>query len=173
MELIRHPDNAGSVDRVTARFAPSGHGPTVLEYRVFARGELAMPAAEPPARRDGLWQTTCFELFVHPEPGQAYLEFNFSPSRCWAAYEFASYRKSAREPAFAPPRIKGWGDVTGYWLRAELDLVGPWASSCRIGLSAVIEEADGTKSYWALAHPPGKPDFHHPDCFALQLPPLV
>ena len=25
-------------------------------------------------------------------------------------------------------------------------------------------------SYWALAHPPGKPDFHHPDCFALELP---
>jgi len=22
-----------------------------------------------------------------------------------------------------------------------------------------------------LAHPPGKPDFHHPDCFALELPP--
>ena len=33
----------------------------------------------------------------------------------------------------------------------------------------VIEELDGTKSYWALAHPPGKPDFHHPDCFALTL----
>jgi hypothetical protein len=35
-----------------------------------------------------------------------------------------------------------------------------------LGLSAVLEEQDGTKSYWALAHPPGgKPDFHHPDCF--------
>jgi len=40
----------------------------------------------------------------------------------------------------------------------------------KLGLSAVIEEIDGTKSYWALAHPPGKPDFHHPDCFALTLP---
>jgi hypothetical protein len=40
------------------------------------------------------------------------------------------------------------------------------------GLSAVIEEADGTKSYWALAHPSGEPDFHHPDCFALELPAL-
>jgi hypothetical protein len=38
------------------------------------------------------------------------------------------------------------------------------------GLSAIIEEADGTRSYWALAHPPGEPDFHHPDCFALELP---
>jgi hypothetical protein len=39
------------------------------------------------------------------------------------------------------------------------------------GLCAVIEEADGTISYWALAHPPGAPDFHHPDCFVLELPP--
>jgi hypothetical protein len=39
-----------------------------------------------------------------------------------------------------------------------------------IALSAVIEEKDGTKSYWALKHPPGKPDFHHRDCFALTLP---
>ena len=30
-----------------------------------------------------------------------------------------------------------------------------------IGLSAILEEEDGTKSYWALAHPPDKPDFHH------------
>ena len=59
-------------------------------------------------------------------------------------------------------------------LRAELALDclpdlprdAPW----QLGLSAVIEEADGRLSYWALAHPPGKPDFHHSDCFALELP---
>lgn len=39
-----------------------------------------------------------------------------------------------------------------------------------LGLSAVIEEMGGTKSYWALAHPPGAPDFHHPTCFAATLP---
>jgi MOSC domain-containing protein YiiM len=40
----------------------------------------------------------------------------------------------------------------------------------RLGLSAVIEETSGRKSCWALAHPPGKPDFHHSDCFVLWLP---
>jgi hypothetical protein len=39
----------------------------------------------------------------------------------------------------------------------------------RLGLSAIIEEASGRRSYWALAHPPGKPDFHHPDSFALRV----
>jgi hypothetical protein len=33
----------------------------------------------------------------------------------------------------------------------------------------VIEAADGSLSYWALRHPPGKPDFHHRDAFALEL----
>jgi hypothetical protein len=46
------------------------------------------------------------------------------------------------------------------------DTVGPASPS------AIIEEEDGTKSYWALAHPrEGPPDFHHPSCFVLELPP--
>ena len=39
-----------------------------------------------------------------------------------------------------------------------------------IRLTAVIEEEDGTKSYWALAHPDGPPDFHDPSCFLARLP---
>ena len=38
----------------------------------------------------------------------------------------------------------------------------------REGMS-VVEEADGRHSYWSLRHPPGRPDFHHPDGFALAL----
>lgn len=29
---------------------------------------------------------------------------------------------------------------------------------------------DGGRAYWALHHPPGQPDFHHPPGFALRLP---
>jgi len=45
---------------------------------------------------------------------------------------------------------------------------GAWS----IGISTIIEESDGRKSYWALAHPQGKADFHHPDSFVLELPPV-
>jgi hypothetical protein len=38
-----------------------------------------------------------------------------------------------------------------------------------LALSAVVEEHDGTLSYWALKHPPGRPDFHHADGYALDL----
>ena len=39
----------------------------------------------------------------------------------------------------------------------------------RARLAAVIEATDGSLSYWALAHPSDKPDFHHPDSFVLEL----
>jgi hypothetical protein len=41
----------------------------------------------------------------------------------------------------------------------------PW----RLALTAVIEHATGALSYWSLHHPPGPPDFHHPDGFALKI----
>jgi hypothetical protein len=58
-------------------------------------------------------------------------------------------------------------------LRAALDLSRLRAAGrlWRLGISAIIEEKDGSKSYWALAHPQGKPDFHHADSFVLDLPP--
>ena len=44
-----------------------------------------------------------------------------------------------------------------------------FSGKLKLGLSAVIEGADGGLSYWALRHPPGKPDFHHPEAFVLEL----
>ena len=38
-----------------------------------------------------------------------------------------------------------------------------------LGLSAVVEEENGTLSYWALKHPRDKPDFHCPDGFVFEL----
>ena len=48
----------------------------------------------------------------------------------------------------------------------ELPAAGDW----RLGLTAVVEETGGRISYWALAHPAGRPDFHRADCFVLELP---
>lgn len=40
----------------------------------------------------------------------------------------------------------------------------------RLGLAAVVEEDNGNLSYWALRHCAGRPDFHHPAGFVLELP---
>ena len=61
------------------------------------------------------------------------------------------------------------GETGTYVSIVQLDLMNASGDPLHIGLSAVIEEEGGRKSYWALAHPPGPPDFHHPDCFTLEL----
>lgn len=150
-------------------------GGLVLRYVVSGRvDELALPVVTGPARTDELWRHTCFEAFIRPSPGDAYYEFNFAPSTQWAAYRFDSYRTGMRAAGeIGAPRIEIERVAEHFTLQATLQ----WdesselgrAATWRLGLSAVLEEADGGKSYWALAHPPGKPDFHCADCFALEL----
>lgn len=141
-----------------------GLGP--LTFAIEGGEDVLFPSPAPPVRTDGLWQATCFELFVKPEGQAGYLEFNFSPSGAWAAYAFDGYRTGMRNIEITGPVIQR---IDG-GISVSLDLPplpqGPW----HVGLSAIIEEHGGAKSYWALAHPPGKPDFHHADCFALELP---
>jgi hypothetical protein len=70
------------------------------------------------------------------------------------------------------PQITVQSNPARYILQASLELGGllfSGGSTLRVGLSAVIEEISGRRSYWALAHPPGKADFHHFDSFALEL----
>ncbi len=134
------------------------------------------PTYRPRRREDGLWKTTCFELFVMPVDAPSYVEFNFSPSGSFAAYAFDGYRSGMRAAA-----IEGaWDADAVAWDSKYQMTVAPVAldwgrKDWKLALSAVIAETDGTKSYWALRHPPGPPDFHHPDCFALTLeaPPPV
>jgi len=47
----------------------------------------------------------------------------------------------------------------------------PGGRTLKLALTAVVEDNSGTLSYWALQHAPGKPDFHHPDGFVLELTP--
>lgn len=152
---------------------PGGLG---LRYLVTGKiGGLILPPVTAPARADSLWRHTCFEAFLRAAPGGAYYEVNLAPSRRWAAYRFEGYRdgmRSAQE--IAAPLVEARSEGDSFELRAGLNFEGlpgpPGDGVWRLGLSAVIEEAGGRISYWALAHPPGKPDFHHSDCFALELP---
>ena len=127
---------------------------------------LVVPAFAGKGRADGLWQTTCFELFVRPGEGAGYVEFNLSPSERWNVYDFTSRRKGMRERAM--PRepectMRKGTDMAIF--DAAIPAAGlpplPW----RCGFTAVLEEEGGTKSYWALAHSGDAPDFHDPACF--------
>jgi hypothetical protein len=56
-------------------------------------------------------------------------------------------------------------------LHATVDLSGCVAANggLHLALAAVIEDQDQHKSYWALAHPSERPDFHHADAFTMDL----
>jgi len=165
--LIVHPDSAGgAVTGIEVAVARSG-GLLMLDYVVTgAIGQLALPAAAPPVRGDKLWEHSCFEAFIGEQKN--YLEINLTAGGAWAAYRFHGYRQGKRNAGMHPPRIETERSAGRFALRAEVR-INWWAGP--LGLCAVIEEKSGRRSYWALAHPPGDPDFHHPDCFALELPP--
>jgi hypothetical protein len=173
LKLAPHPDfpcaALAAIEVEVAR--PS---PQALALTYFARGHLAdlrLPPPAAPLAADELWRTTCFEAFLRSEGGEGYLELNFAPSGRWAAYRFSGYREGMASLAVRTPRIDLLRGEAAVALDVTLDLAdllptGP----CRLALSAVIEEKSGAKSYWALAHPEGRPDFHHDAGFVATLP---
>lgn len=170
LELKPHPQTpARGVYRIDVRWFEAGDGKLVLRWLVHGVDTLKVPPFAGKGRGDELWQTTCCELFLRDQEGAGYREFNFSPSERWAAYRFDAYREGMAELDIPPPEVSSDSGQFMFVLTAVLDgaVIGDASAA---GLSAVIEEKDGTKSYWALAHPDGKPDFHDPACFALPLP---
>jgi hypothetical protein len=169
--LRLHPDSlCAAATRIDVDIARPRPGSLLLSYVVSGEiGDLRMPPAVAAARADELWQHTCFEAFIRASAGVEYYEFNFSPSTQWAAYRFDDYRHGMRVATeIGAPQIEARATAELYTLQVTLES-DRFASPLRLGLAAVLEETNGRKSYWALAHPPGRADFHHSDCFALEL----
>jgi hypothetical protein len=128
-----------------------------------------VPQSEEPGRAEELWKTTCFEAFLRVHGADGYREWNFAPSGQWAAYDFSGYRADMMQgEALSPPYIRIEDNFTWWSLGASIAV--PAETRWQLGLSCVLEEANGTKSYWALAHPSEKPDFHAAGCFTAHLP---
>jgi hypothetical protein len=174
--LVDHPDTPCDAVRRLAVEA-SWPGRTTLAWRYALEGDLeglCIPPEGPSLRADKLWQHTCFEAFVAAQGAAGYIEFNFAPSMQWAAYSFSAYRHSMTPAELArPPRLAVRREHASFVLDAsvELDTLSLLRERTvlRLALSAVIEDAHGHLSYWALRHPPGKPDFHHAAGFDLVL----
>lgn len=171
--LIAHPDHPPA-HPIALTVAASRPAPDRLRLRyrlTGALGDLIVPSPKPATRCDGLWQTTCFEAFIQSS-GSGYTELNLAPSGDWAAYCFDDYRagmaspEEAQPPALTLDRAADWLELEAEWWLGWMpgaDL--PW----RIGISVVVEQRGGAKSYWALAHEGAKPDFHDPRSFTLSL----
>jgi hypothetical protein len=174
MHLLPHPSTGpGPVRALEAVASYAGAGTLRLHYRLDA--DLAMlriPSAAQSERRDELWRQTCFEAFVATSGSGDYAELNFSPCGAWAAYGFTSYRGDVTPLALARPPATRWRrERESLSLDVNVIIAGfqPAAGALRVALAAIIEDKSGIMSYWALRHPPGKPDFHHASGFALEL----
>jgi len=177
VSLLPHPDTpCPAVRELRVCVAGSPGTPLVLTYELVGNlGAVRIPTPMAPAAADDLWQHTCFELFAALAGEAGYREYNFSPSGQWAGYLFRDYREREVEACLPPPRLH----LGRQRDRLKLEVLLPPGAlprppaghsvALQIGISAVIEGVGGVRSYWALRHPAGRPDFHHRDAFALTL----
>ena len=197
LPLVLHPDSVcGPVRALYVEVQRLRHGRHIFRYVVEGDIQhIRLGHHVHNDRRDELWRHSCFEAFLQVDGQSDYLEFNLSTDG-WNCYHFDDYRQGMSEARLAEPRIEAgrnegpvapgtrahFTDLDTFdayqapflMLQAHVELKSrtelwmgqPW----RLGLSAVIEENSGRKSYWALKHPDGPPDFHRADCFTLELP---
>ena len=155
--LVRHPDTPpGAIHTVDAELQRIAGGAIATFRAIGDISRLVIPPPAAPERTGGLWQTTCFELFVAGD-GSSYREFNLSPSGAWAAYGFDDHRDGMHDAA-ATVEIETSINSRGLTLVAKIE--SELAEPAHVGLTAVIEEADGALRYWAISFAPGEPDFH-------------
>lgn len=175
LNLVPHPSTPSSEPlKVWANVEHSAALGTVASTNIWFGvgapiGRFVVPEPSEPQRADRLWEHTCFEAFLRIPGAKAYREWNFSPSGQWGAFDFSAYRDGRTDADVAEPYIRVEDNFTWWALGATIpvDADAIWA----MGVSAILEEQDGTRSYWALSHPSGaKPDFHDAACFAAHLP---
>jgi hypothetical protein len=170
--LVPHgtfPSSAIRSIEVDASRGPDGR--LILDYRAIGAIELVdWPHWKGVEPADRLWEHSCFEAFVRADGAAGYAELNFTTSGQWAAYAFTGYRQGVQpigDVMVGGGRTFRDGMID---IRRTVELPD-WAEAqtWQLGLSVVIETLEGEKSFWALAHPDGPPDFHHDICFAATL----
>jgi len=172
--LVPHPDfPSRAIQSISVYVDREAGGGLFLNYHVTGSIEEALwPGGGPPQTAgptDRLWEHSCFEAFVGRPDEPGYIELNATTSLQWAVYAFDDYRAgmTAIDAAFSA-MVRFRADS----LEVRVSILPPdcsYAGELFLGLSAIIEAKDGTKSYWALAHAPGPPDFHNRDCFTARL----
>lgn len=169
--LLAHPAFPPShITSVEARIIGRDANWLRMRWRIEGSAQLVIPEFAGRGRADGLWQTTCFELFLKPEGVAAYCELNLSPSERWNAYDFSARREGMAERLFPQEPVCTLRHGSSFAIfDAAIPARGLPDTVCAMGITCVLEEQAGVKSYWALGHGDGNPDFHDPACFLARL----
>jgi len=168
VDIARRPDGG-----VTLRYLVSGSIEDVL-----------LPQPDAPVRAHQLWEHSCFELFIRPARGEGYCEFNFAPSRQWAAYSFRRHRSGMADIQVGAPAIICSRDAGSFEMRVDLDvgavpeLAGAAAlraAAVRRAAAAAAEDAGEARRRVApraaaAAGPPARAERLSPGSIAAQRP---
>jgi hypothetical protein len=160
--MLHRTCDLGPVRSITADITATPQG-CEAEFRIDGMvSEIVVPPMAQSERMDHLWQTTCFEIFWQPIGGTYYREFNLSPSGRWAAYDFDAFREGMRDAPVNAIALACSQNTEGLVVRASI--AADLASPAQVALNAIVEHPDGSKQFWALAFPPGQPEFHSEAC---------
>ncbi len=122
-------------------------------------------------REFGLWEKTCFEVFLKKSNANEYIEFNFSSDQEWSCFHFDNYKEGMKD--YQPVSIKELTfDPKQLIFKASWEFISlDWEIDC--GVTAILQKKDLSKTFWALSHPNLTPDFHDFKSFSLKLPPQL
>ncbi len=165
LRLRQHPTSRAPGDWSVTVAVLADRQTLDLDFRLSPTTTPLWPEAAAAVHTDGLWRTTCFELFVRDSEGTGYREWNFSPSGAFAAYAFDAPRTAMR-PVDAGIAMM---DTRPDGLRVRLRHAEGTAPH-RAALAAVLDHPTAGPTYWALHHPRDVPDFHDQAGFVLELP---
>jgi hypothetical protein len=169
--------------QITGRIQRQG---TQLRCEYELRGDWSRLVLPPPhnwpKRRDRLWTSTCFELFLAPHDSTNYWEINLAPDGDWNLYRFQDYRAGMSEESaiaqlsFTVKRELGWFQLV---LSEDFSALFKADTCLDVGISCVLALRDrgeseavqrsAALSYWALVHPGTAADFHDRAGFSLCL----
>lgn len=143
-----------------------------------AVADLLLPPPVPsPERQDGLWESTCFEVFFAPMQSPKYWEINVSPAGHWNTYRFDGYRQGMHVEPLLQVVQSGSACQAGeiFTMDFRMDLtpllrehaLTPGILECNP--CCILLDRRQRKSYWARQHQPPRPDFHQRANFWLRL----
>ncbi|MEK6553778.1 MAG: DOMON-like domain-containing protein [Bdellovibrionota bacterium] len=150
---------------------------SILQFNFLLSGvdvsRLKLPSVqEKKERKDGLWQTTAFELFIGEKDSSRYIELNLAPTGDWNVYEFTSERQGMKPSAVGlkTPFVEASLGKDSYKISGTLDLQAlELKKPLEVSATAVLEFSDNHKEYWAIQHSGEKPDFHKRASFVVSL----
>ena len=124
-------------------------------------------------RKDDLWKTSCFELFLAIKDLPEYWEINLSPSGDWNIYHMDAYRRIGFMEEtliqYLPFKAQKATDVFALNAAIDLDPIVRAGQVLEVGIAAIIQPRNGIETYWALIHPGPQADFHSRESFALRV----